>query len=37
MGTIYRAVGGDEYIKISVIEGRDIVEAARQIHHLRCR
>ena len=34
MGTIYRAVGGDEFIKISVIEGRDIVEQARQIHHL---
>ena len=34
MGTIYRAVGGDEFIKISVIEGRDIVESSRQIHHL---
>ena len=34
MGTIYRAVGGDEFIKISVIEGRDIVEQARQIHQL---
>ena len=34
MGTIYRAVGGDEFIKISVIEGRDIVEQARQVHHL---
>ena len=34
MGTIYRAVGGDEFIKISVIEGRDIVEQARQLHHL---
>ncbi len=34
MGTIYRAVGGDEYIKISVIEGRDIVEQSRQIHRL---
>ena len=34
MGTIYRAVGGDEFIKISVIEGRDIVEQARQIHRL---
>ena len=34
MGTIYRAVGGDEFIKISVIEGRDIVETARQKHHL---
>ncbi len=34
MGTIYRAVGGDEFIKISVIEGRDIVEQARRIHRL---
>ena len=34
MGTIYRAVGGDEFIKISVIEGRDIVEQARQVHRL---
>ena len=34
MGTIYRAVGGDEFIKITVIEGRDIVEQARRIHHL---
>lgn len=34
MGKIYRAVGGDEFIKISVIEGRDIVERARQIHGL---
>ena len=34
MGTIYRAVGGDEFIKISVIEGRDIVETARQVHGL---
>ena len=34
MGMIYRAVGGDEFIKISVIEGRDIVEQARQVHHL---
>ena len=34
MGTIYRAVGGDEFIKISVIEGRDIVETARQVHRL---
>lgn len=34
MGTIYRAVGGDEFIKISVIEGRDIVEQARRIHSL---
>lgn len=34
MGTIYRAVGGEEYVKISVIEGRDIVEEARRVHHL---
>ena len=34
MGTIYRAVGGNDYIKITVIEGRDIVEQARQIHSL---
>ena len=34
MGTIYRAVGGDEFIKISVIEGRDVVEEARRIHQL---
>ena len=34
MGTIYRAVGGDDFIKISVIEGRDIVERAREIHSL---
>ncbi len=34
MGTIFRAVGGDEFIKISVIEGRDIVERARQLHRL---
>ena len=34
MGTIYRAVGGEEFIKISVIEGRDIVERARQVHGL---
>jgi len=34
MGTIYRAVGGDELIKISVIEAKDVVERARQIHHL---
>ena len=33
MGTIYRAVGGDEFIKISVIEGRDVVEEARRIHN----
>ena len=34
MGSIYRAVGADDYVKISVIEGRDIVERARQIHRL---
>lgn len=34
MGKIYRAVGGDDFIKITVIEGRDIVEQARQIHQL---
>ena len=34
MGTIYRAVGGNDFIKISVIEGRDIVERARAIHNL---
>jgi len=34
MGTIYRAVGGDDFIKISVIEGRDIVERARELHGL---
>jgi len=34
MGTIYRAVGGGDLIKISVIEGRDIVEQARRIHGL---
>ena len=34
MGTIYRAVGADDFIKITVIEGRDIVEQARQIHGL---
>ena len=34
MGTIYRAVAGDDLIKISVIEGRDIAERARQIHGL---
>ena len=34
MGMIYRAVGGDDFIKISVIEGRDIVERAREIHNL---
>jgi len=35
MGTIYRAVGGSDFIKISVVEGRDIVETARAIHDLR--
>ncbi len=34
MGNIYRAVGADDYVKISVIEGRDIVEKAREIHGL---
>ena len=34
MGTIYRAVAGDDLIKISVIEGRDIAERARTIHGL---
>ena len=34
MGMIYRAVGGNDFIKISVIEGRDIVERARAIHNL---
>ena len=34
MGKIYRAVGGEDYIKITVMEGRDIVEQARQIHKL---
>ena len=34
MGRLIRAVGGDEFIKISVIDGRDIVEKARQIHDL---
>lgn len=34
MGRLIRAVGGDEFIKISVIDGRDIVERARQIHDL---
>ena len=34
MGRIYRAVGGDDFIKITVIEGRDIAERARQIHQL---
>ena len=26
MGTIYRAVGGDDFVKITVIEARDIAE-----------
>lgn len=34
MGTIYRAVGGDDFVKITVIEARDIVERARTIHAL---
>ena len=34
MGPIYRAVGADDFIKITVIEGRDVVEQARQIHGL---
>ena len=34
MGRIFRAVGGEDFIKITVIEGRDIVEQARQIHGL---
>ena len=34
MGRIIRAVAGDDFIKIAVIEGRDIVERARQIHGL---
>ena len=34
MGKIIRAVAGDDFIKIAVIEGRDIVERARQIHGL---
>lgn len=34
MGKIYRAVGGDDFIKITVIEGRDVVEQAQQIHGL---
>jgi len=34
MGKIIRAVAGDDFIKICVIEGRDIVERARQIHKL---
>lgn len=34
MGEIIRAVAGDDFIKISIIEARDIVERARQIHNL---
>ena len=34
MGMIFRAVGGDDFIKISVLEGRDMVERARVIHRL---
>jgi len=34
MGEIIRAVTGDGTAKISVITARDIVERARQIHHL---
>lgn len=34
MGKIIRAVAGDDFIKIAVIEARDIVERARQIHGL---
>ena len=34
MGKIIRAVAGDDFIKIAVIEARDIVERARQIHSL---
>ena len=34
MGKIIRAVAGDDFIKIAVIEARDIVEQARQIHGL---
>ena len=34
MGRIIRAVAGDDFIKICVIEARDIVERARQIHKL---
>ena len=34
MGTIYRAVGGDDFVKITVIEARDIAERARAIHNL---
>lgn len=34
MDTIIRAVSGDGFAKISVIDGRDLVEHARQIHNL---
>ena len=34
MGRIIRAVAGDDFIKIAVIEARDIVERARRIHGL---
>lgn len=34
MAKIIRAVAGDDFIKIAVIEARDIVERARQIHSL---
>jgi molecular chaperone Hsp33 len=34
MGEILRAVSGDGFVKIAAIEGRDIVERARQIHAL---
>lgn len=34
MGKIIRAVGGDDFVKISVIDARDIVETARQYHKL---
>ena len=34
MGSIYRAVGANDFVKISVMEGRDVVERARQIHGL---
>ena len=34
MGKIIRAIAGDDFIKIAVIEAKDIVERARQIHSL---
>ena len=34
MGRILRAVAGDDFIKISVIDAKDAVERARQIHGL---